>query len=247
MIPKNHPRYKSLMLRDRIVKAYKKGIIADSGLIAHGRGEAFDYLLGEQTTEMAMQATKAAASALLLAKNPVISINGNTAALASEEMVMLAEVLDSKLEINLFYRTSSRVKKIEKILREAGAKEILGTDRDEFVWINNLEGPRSRASIKGVYGADVVLVPLEDGDRAEALVSAGKLVITVELNPLSRTAKTASITIVDNLVRALPNLQAQVNKLKKRDKEQLQSILDDFNNDLNLQNSLRIIADYTGE
>ena len=45
MIPKSHPRYESLLLRDKIVKAAEKGYLADSGMIAHGRGEAFDDLI----------------------------------------------------------------------------------------------------------------------------------------------------------------------------------------------------------
>ena len=50
MLSKAHPRYESLVLRDKIVKASKEGYLADSAMIAHGRGEAFDYLLGEKTT-----------------------------------------------------------------------------------------------------------------------------------------------------------------------------------------------------
>ena len=48
MLSKAHPRYESLVLRDKIVKASKEGYLADSAMIAHGRGEAFDYLLGEK-------------------------------------------------------------------------------------------------------------------------------------------------------------------------------------------------------
>ncbi len=40
-------------------------------------------LLGEKTTSNAKNAIKAAAAALILAKNPVISVNGNTAALGT--------------------------------------------------------------------------------------------------------------------------------------------------------------------
>ena len=36
-----------------------------------------------------------------------------------------------------------------------------------------------------------------------ALRKAGKTVITFDLNPLSRTAHTANITIVDNVIRAI--------------------------------------------
>ena len=49
-----------------------------------------------------------------------------------------------------------------------------------------------------------MLVPLEDGDRCEALVTAGKTVVTIDLNPLSRTSRTATLTVVDGLTRALP-------------------------------------------
>ena len=43
----------------------------------------------------------------------------------------------------------------------------------------------------------------------------GKKVITIDLNPLSRTAQTAHITIVDELTRCLPLLSEFV-KEKKR-------------------------------
>ncbi|NLO77827.1 MAG: DUF137 domain-containing protein, partial [Methanomicrobiales archaeon] len=33
-----------------------------------------------------------------------------------------------------------------------------------------------------------------------------KTVITIDVNPLSRTAQTATLTIVDELTRALPNI-----------------------------------------
>lgn len=52
-------------------------------------------------------------------------------------------------------------------------------------------------------------MPLEDGDRTEALVRMGKRVVTIDLNPLSRTAVAAHVTIVDNLVRAMPALVEQ--------------------------------------
>jgi 4-phosphopantoate--beta-alanine ligase len=55
-----------------------------------------------------------------------------------------------------------------------------------------------------MYAADVVLVPLEDGDRCEVLVGMGKKVIAIDLNPLSRTAKKATLTVVDEVTRALP-------------------------------------------
>ncbi len=242
MIHKDHPRYESLKIRAKVVEAYKKGILADSGMIAHGRGEAFDYLLGEETTSNAKSAIRASAAALILAKNPVISVNGNTAALVPDEIVTLADILNAKIEINLFHRTPERVSVIEELLKEAGAKNILGTDHEEKISIKGLEGPRASSSREGIYIADVVLVPLEDGDRAEALVKLGKLLITIDLNPLSRTARTATITIVDNIIRAVPYLIEVVKKLSSVDRITLHHIMDDFNNQENLKESLKKIS-----
>lgn len=240
----HHPRYQSLILRDKMAKAYQEGILADTALIAHGRGEAFDYILGEKTNLPALNSIKAASAALLLAENPVLSVNGNTAVLAAEDMVKLARILPAKVEINLFYRTPQRVMKVEEVLKKAGATEILGKEEDDYFPIKGLEGPRSRAHPEGVHRADVVLVPLEDGDRAEALVALGKTVITIDLNPLSRTAQTSSITIVDNVVRAIPLIIEEISKLRGCRVDELEAIVHEFDNQRNIDSSLQLIAQY---
>src|SRR3989304_4444272 len=89
-IPRSHPRYGSLVTRERLVEAWKGGIGVPERLIAHGRGEAFDYLLGEETSAPALVAEKAAAAFLLGAKRPAISVNGHVAALAAKEVGRLA-------------------------------------------------------------------------------------------------------------------------------------------------------------
>ena len=61
-IPESHPRRKSLISRKTIVNATKQGLLADSAMIAHGRGEAFDYLLGEKTSEIAKLSIKESAA-----------------------------------------------------------------------------------------------------------------------------------------------------------------------------------------
>jgi 4-phosphopantoate---beta-alanine ligase len=242
MIPTNHPRYESLIIREKIINAYKNGILAEAGMIAHGRGEAFDYLIGEYTTETAKKAIQASAAALILAKNPVISVNGNTVALTPNIVVKLAYVLDAKIEINLFHRTKNRINSIERVLKNAGAKEVLGLEKDLLKSINGLEGPRSVISAHGISKADVILVPLEDGDRTEALISKGKFVIAIDLNPLSRTSENASITIVDNLIRAMPLLLDEVLNLKNCGNHEITKILKNFDNSQNLEDSLKIIC-----
>jgi len=129
-IPKNHPRYASLMTRERISQAMKNGLVHETGLIAHGRGESFDYLIGEKTLPLADMAEKVAAAALLLAKSPVISVNGNVVALVAEDCIRLADAIPAKLEVNLFHRTEKRIKELTKELYDKGAKNVHGGKAD---------------------------------------------------------------------------------------------------------------------
>jgi len=238
MINKNHPRYNSLVLREKIEKAYDDGYLGKTAMIAHGRGEAFDYLLGEETSYPAKRSMYVAVARLLLAKNPVISVNGNTVALAIDDIIELAENINAKIEINLFYRTEKRVEKIAKIFKEKGCNDILGTNDDEIEYINNIKSSRATASLKGIYTADVVLIPLEDGDRAELLSKAGKKTISIDLNPLSRTSKASDISIVDNIVRAIPFMNEIVKDLKMQTIDLLEKIIKDYSNEDNLKDSL---------
>lgn len=214
VIPKSHPRAKSLYIRERLVHAFDSGLVAKEGLMAHGRGEAFDYLIGERTSRAAKKAIRAAAAMLLLAKAPVISVNGNIAGLCPKEIVELARITGAKIEINLFYVSEKRKQNIFKTLRKNGAKEILGLDRKNSKKLSGLDSARRIVDRSGIYLADVVVVPLEDGDRTLALKKAGKKVITFDLNPLSRTAQTADITIVDNVVRGIRELVSACRKTK---------------------------------
>ncbi|MEX0657053.1 MAG: 4-phosphopantoate--beta-alanine ligase [Nitrosopumilaceae archaeon] len=219
MIPSSHPRATSLLIRERLVAGFDSGLVAKEGLIAHGRGETFDYLLGEKTTKNAKKAIKVAALALILAKSPVISVNGNIAALCAKEIVQLANIVNAKIEVNLFYSTTQRKQNIAKLLAKNGAKKIFGLDPRKSRRISGLDSPRRVVDKDGIYAADVVLVPLEDGDRTIALKKAGKQVITFDLNPLSRTAQTADITIVDNVVRGLEDLIKECKKISKNPKK----------------------------
>jgi 4-phosphopantoate--beta-alanine ligase len=239
MIPKDHPRYESLKVREALVDGYEKGVTVLEGLIAHGRGEAFDYLIGEETIAQAEKAIEASTALLLTAEDPVISVNGNTAALCPKELVDLASVINAKLEINLFHRSVEREKLIEEVLKEHGAEKVYGIDPTKE--IEGLSSERRKVDEKGIYTSDVVLVALEDGDRTEALIKNGKRVIAIDLNPLSRTARCASITIVDNVIRAVPRLIEVAKRLNTSGKEELLKIVENFDNRENLKSCLRFI------
>jgi 4-phosphopantoate---beta-alanine ligase len=238
-IPSDHPRARSLYIREMLVDGFRRGLVVPEGLIAHGRGEAYDYLLGERTTETAQRAIKAAAAMLLLSSRPVISVNGNTAALCANTVVELAKVAGASIEVNIFYRTEKREMAIKAELELNGAKRVLGVGSEASARIPELQSERRRVDPDGIYAADTVLVPFEDGDRTEALIRMNKTVITIDLNPLSRTSRAANITIVDNVVRAMPALVEAARKL--RGTMSLKKITDNYDNSKNLQESLTII------
>ncbi|MFC4247514.1 4-phosphopantoate--beta-alanine ligase [Natribaculum luteum] len=225
-IPEDHPRYQDLLTRHRIERGVEKGITHLQGMHAEGRGSAFDYLLGEETTPSANEAERAAAAVLLLAEHPVLSINGNVAALVPGEMVELAAVVDADLEVNLFNRTPERIEAIADHLRDHGAEEVKGIEADAR--IPNLEHERAKVDGDGIFDADVVLVPLEDGDRAEALDAMGKTEIVVDLNPMSRSPRVADVPIVDNIIRAIPNVTEHARKLADREEAELEAIVEAF-------------------
>lgn len=234
-IPKSHPRYKSLKIRHKLIEGFKKGYVTEAGLIAHGRGECFDYLIGEKTIEEAKKAEECAVAMFLLAKSPIISINGNASALCGREICKLAKILNCPIEINLFYYSKIREKKIEELLKKYYHK----IETEKKFKIPNLESKRANVSER-FYNADVVLVPLEDGDRTEALVKMNKKIIAIDLNPLSRTSQKATITIVNNIVRAIPEMIKIAKEMKKKiekgelKKEELEQIIGNFNNKENL-------------
>ena len=241
-IPKSHPRYASLVARERVAEGVKRGYTSSQGLIAQGRGECFDYLLGERTVPSAEEATRAAAALLLLAERPALSVNGNVAALVPEEMVTLANALCIPLEVNLFHRSEERVKKIADLLREKGARKVLGESPNASV--PGLEHARALATRGGIFDADVVLIPLEDGDRCEALVAMGKKVIAIDLNPLSRTARKATVSIVDNILRAVPNMTDQVRQLSALPRADLERIVQEYDNEKVLRQAVQEIQEH---
>jgi len=238
LIPKSHPRAKSLLIREKLVDGFDVGIVAKEGLLAHGRGEAFDYLLGEKTTVLAKKSIQAAAALLLLAKNPVISVNGNIAALSAKEIVTLARIVDAKIEVNIFYSSDTRKQNIFKVLKKNGAKSVLGFDRKNQTKIPKLDSARRIVDKNGIFSADVILVPIEDGDRTIALKKFGKKIITFDLNPLSRTAQTAHITIVDNAIRGMRELILACKRLSGKNESALRKIVRNYSNRKNLAGNI---------
>jgi 4-phosphopantoate--beta-alanine ligase len=72
----------------------------------------------------------------------------------------------------------------------------------------------------------------------------GKKVIVVDLNPLSRSARTATVTIVDNIVRAVPNMTAMAKEMKDQSPAALEDIIKAFHNEKVLAQALDEMMDY---
>ena len=237
-IPQTHPRASSLVIREKLVNGFRNGIVVPQGLIAHGRGEAFDYLLGEKTTKYAYEAEKAAVCLLLLSNNSIISVNGNTTVLCAKDLVTLSNVTKSRIEVNLFHKSRARTNAIASILRKEDAFDVLGLDNKSKTVIKRVSSNRKYVDKDGIMNSDTIFLALEDGDRTESLVRMGKKVISVDLNPLSRTAIASNITIIDNIVRAIPNMVKISEQIVKKDKSYLLQQIKNFDNKENMHKSL---------
>ncbi len=213
------------MVREHLAEMVEQGLVTPTGLISHGRGEAFDYLMGEHTIAPALEAERAAAAFLLKAKRPVVCVNGNSIALDPKGLIGLAKAVPAKMEVNIFHRTEERMKQLVDYMVSQGADGILGLNPDER--IPNLTSDRALCTKEGIFDSDVIVVPIEDGDRAEALIAMGKIVISIDLNPLSRTSKVASVPISDEIVRAVENITKFVEELRGKD-EEIENIISSY-------------------
>ena len=70
----------------------------------------------------------------------------------------------------------------------------------------------------------------------------GKIVITIDLNPLSRTATMSDISIIDNLVRVIPEMIKQSRKMLKYSDSDLKKIIKKFDNQKQLNLTLRYMS-----
>jgi 4-phosphopantoate--beta-alanine ligase len=183
------------------------------------------------------------AAHLLEARRPVITVNGNAAGLCADGLLSLARAVPAKVEVNLFHRSPERVEKVVRYLEDRGGKDILG--RQQASRLEGIASDRAMCATEGIFSADVVLIPLEDGDRAGALVKAGKIVLAIDLNPLSRTAVEAHVTAVDELSRAVPNIERAVMELKDLPAER-RRLISEYDNGENLRRSRQAMCDLLG-
>jgi len=126
-------------------------------------------------------------------------------------------------------------------LREHGATDVKGLTADAR--IPGLSHERGKVDADGIFDADVVLVPLEDGDRAEALGEMGKTEIVIDLNPLSRSPQMAAVPIIDNIVRAVPNITRHARDLRDAPTEELEGIVAAFDREAALDAAERAIRE----
>jgi 4-phosphopantoate---beta-alanine ligase len=124
------------------------------------------------------------------------------------------------------------------MLKKEDANEVLGLDAKLRSTLRYISSNRKFVDKNGIMNSDTVFVALEDGDRTESLVKMGKKVISIDLNPLSRTAIASNVTIVDNIVRAMPNMIKISKQLVNRDRSYLSQQIKNFDNMQNIHKSL---------
>ena len=111
------------------------------------------------------------------------------------KIVKLSKQAKAKLEVNLFYTNENRKKGYcnqhsQRIMvQKRFWAQIQDTSSNKIVG-NRFCSSNCRQRMEFLRQM-LLLFHLEDGDRTLALRNAGKVVITFDLNPLSRTSQTA--------------------------------------------------------
>jgi len=144
----------------------------------------------------------------------------------------------------LFHKSVARERRIASLLKRNGASRVFGVNASFRSRVPGIASPRRIVDAEGIGDADVILIPLEDGDRAEALRKAGKMVIAIDLNPMSRTSRAATITIVDNIIRAIPELVRVIMKMKPLSRTRLSAMVANFDNERNLRRVMKDMIRY---
>ena len=94
-----------------------------------------------------------------------------------------------------------------------------------------------------IQPGDTCLSIASGGDNTLAMLGKGpERVIAIDLNPLSRTARSATVTIVDNITRAIPGISKFAHGLKDSKKDELRRIIQEFDNKKNLAESIERIT-----
>ena len=65
---------------------------------------------------------------------------------------------------------------------------------------------------------------------------------TSQRENLSRSAKTANITLVDNVIRAIPNIEKWVKKIGNKEEMKLREIVKSWDNEKMLLETLKFIS-----
>lgn len=235
--------------RKIMIEALRKKIATETGLIALGRSEIFEIFFDGDTPAPTRDVIDAVAARLLLAEYPVISVNGNAVALSAKDLIKLAKEINAKIEVNLLYRTNERLEAIRRFLNDEGASDdiILIPEYGTADTLDGISSARKFIHKEGISKADVVLVLMEDGDRVKALVDRGKVVIAIEINPLSPTASMANVALIDNIVRAIPAIKNAVSELKKKKKDELKIIAATYDHESYLSKVIELLRTKVNE
>jgi 4-phosphopantoate--beta-alanine ligase len=69
-------------------------------------------------------------------------------------------------------------------------------------------------------------------------------VIAIDLNPLSRTARKATVSIVDNILRVVPNLTKQILLLSKVPRSDSDRVVQKYDNERVLREAVQEMQDH---
>ena len=161
-VPKTHPRYLSLALRDTIVAGVEqRDYLCPWAYRARAWGGFRLPHRGNDTTLRDGGNPRGGGDASSRSTPCHLRQRAMLAALAPDGLIALGRVLNAPLEVNIFHTETGREQRIREHLLKHGASDVLmPTTQAQLSYIDS---NRKFVHPDGIFKADVVFVPLEDG------------------------------------------------------------------------------------
>lgn len=227
-IPISHPRYRSIIVREKLVNAYNNNILNDEDLIDFGKEEAVDYFLGEKTTKMAYISYIISIMDMFLAKKPALILDNISFILAED--TIRKSVKDAFF---VYPSIDGREDRADNIHPFFGDRLLIVINEKSFneILLKRIGLPYFKySSTEDIddLGIDLLFYHKMDNRQLDGLKNVKK--VYFGLNLFSNCYYCSDLVILDNINRFFTNIERLYFKLIKNDKERLNKLVVKFGN-----------------
>lgn len=226
-IPVSHPRYRSIIVREKLVRAYNDNLLKDEDLIDFGKEEAVDYFLGEKTTKIAYISYIIAIRDMFFAKKPALILDNISFILAGETLRK-----STKDTFIMHSSTEGCNNNIENTHPFWGGKLLIGVNKKSFneKLLRRLDIPYFEYSnTEDILDKGIDVLYYHKIERQFKELDNVKK-IYFGLNLFSDCYYWSDLIILDNINRFFTNIEKLYFRLIKKDKERFNKLVERYSN-----------------